>query len=127
MCYELIKEGSVPACVDVCPPEAIIFGKRRDPLEIARTRIYAETDKYNHEIYGEHEVGGTVLLCIASVPFKELGLREDLGTTSYPEYNKSFLYAVPAVLILWPAFLLGLNNSILERKNKVKRESEGSK
>lgn len=124
MCYELIQEGGKPACVENCPAEAMLFGKRRDLIEIARTRIYAEPDKYNHHIYGEHEVGGTGLLYLASVPFEELGFRKDLGNTPYPELNKTFLYSVPAVLILWPAFLLGLNNSILERKRIVKKEKE---
>ena len=124
MCYEMMQDGQKPACVDVCPPEALTFGKRRDLIEIARTRIYAEPEKYNHAIYGEHEVGGTGLLTIASVPFEELGMRKDLGTKSYPEYNKTFLYSVPAVLILWPAFLLGLNNSFFERKKRIKQEKE---
>lgn len=124
MCYKLIQEGGKPACVENCPAEAMLFGKRRDLIEIARTRIYAEPDKYNHLIYGEHEVGGTGLLYLASVPFEELGFRKDLGNTPYPELNKTFLYSVPAVLILWPAFLLGLNNSILERKRIVKKEKE---
>ncbi len=124
MCYELIQEGEKPACVDVCPAEALLFGKRRDLIEIARTRIYKEPEKYNHAIYGEHEVGGTGLLTIASVPFEELGLRKDLGTTAYPEFNRTFLYSVPAVLILWPAFLLGLNNSWAERKSRSKKEKE---
>jgi len=116
MCYELIQEGGKPSCVENCPSEALLFGKRRDLIEIAKQRIYAEPEKYNHAIYGEHEVGGTGVLTIASVPFEELGLRTDLGNTSYPEFSKTFLYSVPAVLILWPAFLLGLNNSIKERK-----------
>jgi len=124
MCYETIQEGGKPSCVENCPAEALLFGKRRDLIEIARTRIYAEPEKYNHEIYGEHEVGGTGVLYLASVPFEELGLRNDLGTKSYPEYNKTFLYSVPAVLILWPAFLLGLNNAFHERKLKIKKEKE---
>jgi Fe-S-cluster-containing dehydrogenase component len=122
MCYELILEGKKPACVDVCPPEALLFGNRRDLIEIARTRIYAEPEKYIHSIYGEHEAGGTGVLYIGPVPFEELGFRKDLGTTSYPEYNKTFLYSVPAVLVLWPAFLLGLNNALFERKRKIRKE-----
>lgn len=124
MCFELLQEGGIPACVDSCPAEALLFGKRRDLIEIARTRIYAEPDKYNHAIYGEHEVGGTGVLYLASVPFEELGLRNDLGTTSYPEYNKTFLYSVPVVLILWPAFLLGLSNSFVDRKNIINEDKE---
>ena len=125
MCYELVQEGGKPACVENCPAEALIFGKRRDLIEIAKTRIYAEPEKYNHAIYGEHEVGGTGVIYLASVPFKELGLRNDLGTISYPQFNKTFLYSVPLVLILGPAFLLGLNNSLLERKIKIKNDKEG--
>ncbi|MFC2117433.1 4Fe-4S dicluster domain-containing protein [Bacteroidota bacterium] len=125
MCYELVMEGGKPACVESCPAEALLFGKRRDLIEIAKARIYADPDNYNHAIYGEHEVGGTGVLYLASVPFEELGLRTDLGTTSYPEFNKTFLYSVPLVLILGPAFLLGLNHSLLERKLQIKNEKEG--
>jgi len=94
----------------------MIYGKRRELIEIARQRIYNNPDNYFHKIYGEHEAGGTGLLTLTSVPFEEVGLRTDLGTTSYPEYNKTFLYSVPAVLVLWPAFLLGLSNANKESK-----------
>ena len=117
MCFELVQEGQVPVCVENCPAEAVLFGKRSDMLEIARERIYADPDNYNHSIYGEHEVGGTGVLYLASVPFEELGLRTDLGTKSYPEYTKTFLYSVPAVLVLWPAMLLGLHSAAKERLN----------
>ena len=49
--------------------------------------------------------------------FEKLGFRADLGTTPYPEYTKTFLYSVPIVLTLWPAFLLAVNNA-------TKREDE---
>jgi len=117
MCYEQVEAGGQPACVENCPAGALLFGKRRELLEIARERIYADPDNYNHEIYGEREVGGTGVLYLASVPFEELGMRTDLGTTSYPEYNKTFLYSVPAVLVLWPAFLLGLHSAKVKDEN----------
>ena len=117
MCYEKLQEGEKPACVASCPAEAMMYGKRRDLLEIARARIYENPDSYYHQIYGEHEVGGTGVLYLSSVPFEEMGLRTDLGTIAYPEHNKTFLYSVPAVLILWPAFLLGLRSASDEVKN----------
>jgi len=123
MCYELVMEGSQPACTENCPTGALLFGKRRDLLDVAKGRIYADPDNYNHEIYGEKEVGGTGVLYLASVPFEELGFRNDLGTTAYPEYNKTFLYSVPAVLVLWPAFLLGLH-SASSKENSINEKED---
>ena len=119
MCYEKIQEGEGPACVTECPAEALLFGKRRELIEIAKERIYTDPDTYHNHIYGEHEVGGTGILYLTAVPFEELGLRTDVGSVSYPERNKTFLFSVPAVLILWPAFLLGLRNASDEVKNNL--------
>ncbi len=124
MCYELIKKGKMPACVDACPQQALLFGKRRELIEIAKTRIYTEPGKYHHYLYGEHEAGGTGVLYLSAVPFEELGFNNNLGSTAYPEYNKTFLYSVPAVLILWPAFLLGLYNSVMQRRKNISDKEE---
>ncbi len=109
MCWERLQEGKKPACVEACPTDALMFGKKRELMEIARVRIYHHPEKYVHKIYGEYEVGGTGWLYISAVPFEQLGFRTDLGTTPYPEYTKEFLYAVPLVLFGAPALLLGLN------------------
>jgi formate dehydrogenase iron-sulfur subunit len=111
MCFEQLQEGQAPACVSECPEEAIIFGKRRELIDEAKRRIYENPDQYVHEVYGEHEVGGTGYIYLSAVPFEKLGLRMDLGSTPYPEYTKTFLYSVPVVLTLWPAFLLALNKA----------------
>ncbi len=108
-CYERLKKGQKPACVEACPADALKFGRRRDLVEEAKMRIYQNSDKYVHYIYGEHEVGGTGLLYLSSVPFEQIGFRTDLGTTAYPELTTGFLYGVAMVFILWPAFLLGVN------------------
>jgi Fe-S-cluster-containing dehydrogenase component len=85
------------------------FERQVDNLEIARHRIYAHPDRYVHQIYGEHEAGGTGWLYLSAVPFDQIGFRTDLGRTPYPEYTREFLYAVPAILFGVPAFLLALN------------------
>jgi Fe-S-cluster-containing dehydrogenase component len=109
LCWEKIREGEQPACVENCLGDALTFGKRSELLEIARTRIYTNRESYVSHIYGEHEVGGTGWLYLAAVPFEQLGFRTDLGTTPLPELTKEFLYAVPTVLTLVPAFLLGMS------------------
>lgn len=111
LCFDRLKEGELPTCVEACPAEAIIFGKRSDLIEEANKRIYTNPDDYIHHIYGEHEVGGTGYLYLSSVPFDQIGFRTDLGTTPYPEYTQDFLYAVPIILALWPPLLLAMSNA----------------
>ena len=111
--------------MEACPAEALAFGARRALIEEANTRIYKTPKEYLSHIYGEHEAGGTGYLYITAVPFEQLGFRGDLGTTAYPEYTKGFLYSVPVVLFLWPAFLSGVS-AITRRKENV-RSKEGGK
>lgn len=109
MCWSRLEKGKKPACVDACPVDALMFGLKRQIMEIARVRIYNHPRKYVHHIYGENEVGGCSWLYLAEVPFEQLGFKMNLGTTPYPEYTREFLYAVPVILLTWPALLLGLN------------------
>ena len=111
LCQDRLQEGKQPACVEICPAKVMLFGKRIDLIETARTRICGQPDEYSHSIYGEHEVGGTGWTYISPVPMEQLGFQANLGTVAYPEYTKQFLYSVPVVLILWPAMLLALNRA----------------
>jgi Fe-S-cluster-containing dehydrogenase component len=119
MCWERLKKGELPACVENCPAEALTFGKRSEMIAEARRRIVEESETYVDHIYGEHEVGGTGFLYLAAVPFDQLGFRTDLGSMAYPKLTQDFLYGVPIVLTLWPAFLLALSNA-----TKPKPESD---
>jgi len=111
LCFEALKEGDEPACVETCPEEAIVFGPRRELLDEARTRIYSEPDKYVHHIYGEHEAGGTGWMYLSAVPFDQLGFNTDIEMRAYPQLAKGFLYSVAVVFLLWPPFLLGLSRA----------------
>jgi Fe-S-cluster-containing dehydrogenase component len=123
LCYERLQQGNKPACVEACPTDTLMFGTKRQLMEIARHRVYSHPDKYVHQIYGEHEAGGTGWLYLSAVPFDQIGFRTDLGTTPYPEYTKQFLVSVPLILFGVPAFLLGLNE-LADRKKEV-RENGG--
>jgi len=109
MCAERIDRGQKPACVEACPTDALMFGPKRELIEVARVRIYNHPTRYVRKIYGEHDVGGTGWLYLAEVPFEQLGFRTDLGTTPFPEFTRDFLYGVPVVLFGLPALLYGLS------------------
>ena len=111
MCWERLQEGKRPACVENCPAGALQFGTRSELIKIARLRIAQNPENYIDHIFGEHEVGGTSFLYLASVPFDQLGFPTHLGTTSYPTYTREFLYAVPLVLTLLPPLLLAINRA----------------
>ena len=73
-CLERLKAGEKPACVGICPNEALTFGTRREMLDLARARIRHHPDRYVDHIYGEHEAGGTDWLYLTPTPVENAGL-----------------------------------------------------
>lgn len=76
-----------PACAEVCPRDAVIFGTRTELLAEARRRMAAAPDRYIPRIYGETDAGGTQVLYISHVPFEALGLPE-VGDRPLPDYTE---------------------------------------
>jgi len=74
-CKERLAAGKEPACTFVCPPKAVIFGRRDVLLKEAHRRIEQHPDKYfESRVYGEKEAGGTQVLYLAGVNYDLLGL-----------------------------------------------------
>ncbi len=117
-CFERQSENKLPACVEICPTEALTFGKRKDLLEIARDRIKRRPERYINYIYGEHEVGGTSWLYLAGQKFSNLDFPV-LGTEPAPGVTESiqhgiFAYFIPPIALY---ALLGGVMWINRRKN----------
>jgi len=108
LCHPRLLEGKLPGCVEACPQESLLFGRREDLIAVARERIHRHPDRYVDHIYGEHEVGGTNWLYISGVPFEEVGFRTDLGTTPAPKLTSGALSVVPVIAGVWPALLGGI-------------------
>lgn len=118
MCAPRIEKGQLPGCVEDCPKEALTFGKRDDLIQIARERMRKYPERYVDHIYGEHEMGGTSWIYLSGVPFKEIGMREDLGNNPAPSFTSGALHIVPMVVSLWPVFLAGMYG-MARRREKV--------
>jgi formate dehydrogenase iron-sulfur subunit len=99
MCYDKRqKEGKQPACTEVCPAGASVFGDRDELLAEAKERIQDEPQKYVNEVYGEDQVGGTAVMYISSVPFGKLGFPTGLLKQPYPRLTWAILSKIPAIV-----------------------------
>jgi formate dehydrogenase iron-sulfur subunit len=98
MCANKIVKGEQPACVSVCPTQALIFGERDELLKLAENTISADS-KYVKHIYGQEEAGGTQWLYISDVPFEQLGMKTNITKTPLPQYTHQFLKHTPTIFI----------------------------
>ncbi|MFO7816648.1 MAG: 4Fe-4S dicluster domain-containing protein [Thermodesulfobacteriota bacterium] len=121
-CFERIsKEGGVPACAEVCPVEAITFGRRGTVLKLARKKIKEDPGRYVQHIFGEHEVGGTSWLYISGEPFEKLGFTP-MPARPMPRLAETIQHSVYAYL--WAPIVLFLGLGGLMGWSK-KREKTG--
>lgn len=88
-----LREKGISACAEVCPVGAIKFGKRKDLLQEAKTRLRENPDKYIAHVYGEHEAGGTNHLYLASMPFNKLGL-PDIKPEAPAEFSEKIQHTI---------------------------------
>lgn len=106
LCDHRLKEGKEPACTEVCPRGAVIFGKRADLLREAKQRLANNPDRYVPRVYGETEGGGTQVLYLSHVPFETLGLPA-LGEESVATRARTIQHTVHKYFVL-PSLLYGV-------------------
>ncbi|MBN2008723.1 4Fe-4S dicluster domain-containing protein [candidate division KSB1 bacterium] len=93
-CFDrLVTENTVPGCVEICPVEALKFGKRGDLIELAHANIASNPERYIDHVYGEHELGGTSWMYLSSRPMEEMGLLK-FGTKPIPSYTEPLQHAI---------------------------------
>ena len=122
-CFDQVKDGGLPACAQVCPREAITFGQRKDLLRLARWRIKNHPGKYQEHIYGEHEVGGTSWLYLASEPFANIGF-PTLPAKAPPRLTESIQHAITGYLAA-PLGLFAFLGGVMWFTDFIKRGEEG--
>src|SRR5262245_5467731 len=123
LCRHLLAEGGIPACVRVCPRQAVIFGKRDELLAEAKRRIAASPETYVPKVYGEDDAGGTQVLYISHLPFEKLGL-PDLGTQPVPNLVRTVQHGVYKGFIAPVALYAVLGAVILRNRRRGSAETE---
>ncbi len=126
------REGALavanPACAEVCPRQAVIYGYRADLLAEARRRLASEPQRYNGRVYGETDGGGTQVLVLAGagVSFEQLGLPR-LRERSPAQFSESvshapYLYGFTPIALYAAFSLIILRNRRKEQPAAEKEE-----
>lgn len=119
------KEG--PACVEVCPRQAVVSGRTADLLAQAKRRIAANPSRYFPRVYGETDGGGTQCLYLApaGVSFDKLGL-PDLGPEGVPQKAVSLQHGLYQGMVA-PAVLYAALGFVVWRNRRSQQGKEGGK
>lgn len=150
MCRHLQAEGGIPACCDVCPTGASLFGPVAALQEEADRRLAAETgseyrfprgdirdDRPDHSaripeyvprVYGVSEVGGTQVRYLSGVAFARLGLPEvgDFAPARLAEGVQHTIYKymlAPIAALFGVAWLVRRNTQRHARPTESSAES----
>jgi hypothetical protein len=123
-CSERTSKGKMPACVEICPVEALTFAPRNEIIKFVREKIKRNPDRYYPHIFGETEVGGTSWIYLASRDFQEIGFPK-LSKNPPPGVSESiqhgiFAYFVPPALYF---SLLGIIMWITKKSGKNEEEN----
>lgn len=129
MCKHLQAEGGIPACCDVCPTGASLFGPvamlqaeadqrlatapgtpylyPRGDLRQDRPKHEKPLPTYQQHVYGKTEVGGTQVRYLAGVPFTDLGL-PTLGSEAPVRFVEGLQHTLYNYLVAPLIALVGL-------------------
>ncbi|MDF1611713.1 4Fe-4S dicluster domain-containing protein [Stygiobacter electus] len=126
-CYkDRTFKGKLPACVEICPVEAITYGRREDLIKAAREKIKMYPNRYVNRIFGEYEVGGTSWLYLASKDFEKLDFPK-LGKDPAPGVSEAIQHGIFAYFVPPVALYALLGGIMWINKNKKSKEQEQDK
>lgn len=117
----------LPGCVEACPKEALVFGRRAAIWSSfgsvgASWTIPACTKTTSA---GEHEMGGTNWLYLAPVAYAELG-QPDVPSVSAPELTHGVLGSIAVIAGVWPVILAARTHEQAYKKMVEQARCEGA-
>jgi formate dehydrogenase iron-sulfur subunit len=127
MCFDRLRDGGIPACVEACPNQVLTFSDRDKLLKEAHDRIARYPGRYKNHVWGEEEFGGTSVLYISDIDLDQMDWPQD-SVPSIPELTGPLIAKTPFIGLSVAGSLLGINWVIrrrmkLEIVNKVTQEN----
>jgi len=123
LCSErTLAEGKLPACVEICPREALFFGPRDELVTLAWDKIRNAPDRYVQHVYGQHEAGGTSVLMLADRDFQKVEL-PDLPDKSPATITESIQHGIFRGFS-GPIMLFGLMAVLMKSSSDKRKEGE---
>lgn len=116
LCKDRLAEGKQPACTEVCPRQAVVFGQYDVLLDEAHTRLTEKPNTYVQKVYGERELGGTQVLYLSAIPFEDLGFRFNTDQP-VPEVQQTVQHGIYKGFV-GPVALYALLGAVMFRNRK---------
>jgi Fe-S-cluster-containing dehydrogenase component len=121
--FSRYPKGHGPACCEVCPRGAVVYGTREELLAEAKRRLAENPDAYVAKVYGETEAGGTQVLYLSHVPFEKLGL-PDYGPEGVPRTAYAIQEGLYQGFVAPVVLYVGLGAVLLRNRKKAGGEVE---
>lgn len=147
-CDHLQAQGLIPACCDVCPTGASLFGDAQALQEEAHRRLTATPGEtyhfargqlengypghdaplaqYEPQVYGERELGGTQVVYLAGLPIEKLGLPVDVPDHSYASLSEGIQHFLYKGMIAPLLLLTGLSFFAYRHKKQQKAAEQAA-
>jgi Fe-S-cluster-containing dehydrogenase component len=144
LCSHLQAKGQIPACCNVCPTGASLFGRIDDLKAEAKRRLAAKPGTrysfprgklgsdnpphvgiiphYQPSLYGDKELGGTQVIYLSAVPFDKLGLPTNVPDYSYAAITEGIQHTLYQWFALPMVLLSGLLFTVHRNTNKAPKD-----
>ena len=122
-CINRTASGKIPACTEICPVEAITYGRREDLIRTAKEKIKNYPHRYINRIFGEYEVGGTSWLYLSSKEFEQLDFPK-LGKDPAPGVSEAIQHGIFSYFVPPVALYALLGGIMWINKNKKHNETD---
>ncbi len=118
-CYDRLEKGEQPACIEACPEQVQVIGRRSEIIALAKERA----QEMNGHIYGLDENGGTHTLYVSPVPFDQLTYDTGKGKPHLKPVKDTMADGSNLALALVIAPVAGAAAALGKFYNRIKEEA----